>query len=105
MVKFTQNSYTDDELAGAQACVEFEQYVLMICSVPFLKFASAALVNYTVEKYICGTILVKTMVYKMLATKDHLLQISALMALVMNMGGHACILVLQVDQYDSALLL
>ena len=65
MVKFTQNSYTDDELAGAQACVEFEQYVLMICSVPILKLASAALVNYTIEKYICGAIPVRAMTYTM----------------------------------------
>ena len=37
----------------------------MICSVPLLKFASAAPVNCTVEKYICGPILVRAMTYTM----------------------------------------
>ena len=58
-------NYNDGELAGAQACVEFEQYVLMTCSVPLLKFASTVPVNYTIEKYICGAIPVRAMTYTM----------------------------------------
>ena len=77
-----QNSYTDDELAGAQVCVEFEQYVLMTCSVPLLKFASTVPVNCTIEQNICGFILVKTMAYKLLASKNHWLQVSALTAII-----------------------
>ena len=70
-----KNSYTDDELAGAHACVEFEQYVLMTCSVPLLKFASTVPVNYTIEQttFVVSFYIVKTMAYTMLATKDHFL--------------------------------
>ena len=79
-----QNSYTDDELAGAQACVEFEQYVLMTCSVPLLKFASTVPVNCTIEQttFVVSFYIVKTMAYKLLASKNHWLQVSALTAII-----------------------
>ena len=44
-----KNPYIDDEPGETQACLYVEQYMLMICSVPLLKFALAAVVNYTVE--------------------------------------------------------